>query len=85
MKVTNKWFNIGVVIVGTLLILRQFSVELSDFVEGLGYGAGIAFELIGVYAMNHLDGPGTHGINCILYIYFCPCEGNCKFSCKKYI
>lgn len=53
MKKSNLLFIIGALIVGIMMILRELSIKMPDFVEGLGLGMGIACELMGAYAMNH--------------------------------
>ncbi|MDP4185934.1 MAG: hypothetical protein Q8862_12340, partial [Bacteroidota bacterium] len=44
--------RIGIFIVGITLLLSHLT-NLPEFICGLGLGIGIAFELIGVYSMNH--------------------------------
>ena len=53
MKKPNKFLSIGLAIIAVMLLLKHFSIQLPDFIEGLGYGIGIAFELIGIYSINH--------------------------------
>ena len=53
MKCSNKFLKIGLVIITIMLILHIHLINLPDFFEGLGYGIGIALELIGIYSMNH--------------------------------
>jgi len=53
LKKPNKFISIGLVIVAIMQLLKHFSVQLTDSIEGLGFGIGIAFELIGIYFMNH--------------------------------
>ncbi|WP_186580845.1 hypothetical protein [Aquibacillus kalidii] len=53
MKKMSMCFPVGATIIVTMILLRQFEVHLPDFVMGLGYGVGIALELIGVYSMNN--------------------------------
>ncbi|EPY2274386.1 hypothetical protein ACXAUS_003283 [Clostridium sporogenes] len=53
MKKANKALIIGIFIIAITMNLRHFTIQLPEFVLGLGYGIGIAFELIGVYSINH--------------------------------
>ncbi|ADQ41928.1 hypothetical protein Calkr_2494 [Caldicellulosiruptor acetigenus I77R1B] len=34
-----------------MLLLKHFSVQFPDFIEGLGYGIGVGLELFGIYLM----------------------------------
>ncbi|WP_042461816.1 hypothetical protein [Neobacillus dielmonensis] len=53
MKGPNKYFRIGTVIIAIMLFLHIYHIHLPDFIEGLGYGSGIALELLGIYTMKH--------------------------------
>ncbi|AUM95289.1 hypothetical protein RSJ11_09075 [Clostridium sporogenes] len=53
MKKPNRTLSIGIFIIVITTILRHFTIQLPEFTLGLGYGIGIAFELIGVYSINH--------------------------------
>lgn len=53
MKKLNRTLSIGIFIIVITTILRHFTIQLPEFTLGLGYGIGIAFELIGVYFINH--------------------------------
>ncbi|MCM3568962.1 hypothetical protein [Neobacillus mesonae] len=53
MKRPNKFLRTGLVITAVMFFLHIYSIQLPDFIEGLGYGCGIAFMLIGIYAVNH--------------------------------
>ena len=55
-KSSNKSYgmfivSIGLFVIGTMMILKHFSTNLPDFIYGLIYGIGFAFELIGIFAM----------------------------------
>ncbi|NEZ52907.1 hypothetical protein FCV20_13190 [Clostridium botulinum] len=52
-KKANKTLIIGIFIITITTSLRHFTIQLPEFVLGLGYGIGIALELIGVYSINH--------------------------------
>lgn len=52
LKKINKTLSIGLLIVAITLLLKHV-VQLPEFICGLGYGTGIAFELIGAYSINH--------------------------------
>jgi len=52
-KKPNKALIIGIFIISITTILRNFLIQLPEFILGLGYGIGIVFELIGVYSINH--------------------------------
>ncbi|EJO5346560.1 hypothetical protein NRP93_000611 [Clostridium botulinum] len=53
MKKPNKTLIIGIFIISITTILRNFLIQLPEFILGLGYGIGIALELIGVYSIKH--------------------------------
>ena len=53
MNKPNKLVGIGLIIISTTLLLKNCSIQLPEFIAGLGLGCGIAFELIGAYSMNH--------------------------------
>lgn len=53
MKKSNTFLRVGMAIIGIMFLLKICSIHLPDFIEGLGFGAGIALELIGIYAINH--------------------------------
>ncbi|ACA53722.1 hypothetical protein ACLD43_04970 [Clostridium botulinum] len=53
MKKANKALVIGIFIIAITTSLRHFTIQLPEFVLGLGYGVGIALELIGLYSINH--------------------------------
>ncbi|KGO13241.1 hypothetical protein [Clostridium botulinum] len=53
MKKPNRTLSIGIFIIAITTILRHFTIQLPEFILGLGYRIGIAFELIGVYSINH--------------------------------
>lgn len=46
-------FWAGTVIIAFLFFCHLYSVRLPDFLVGLGYGIGIALELIGLYHVKH--------------------------------
>jgi len=49
----SNHFRIGTAIIAIMLLLHISSIHLPDFMEGLGYGSGIALALIGIYAKKH--------------------------------
>ena len=53
MKKPNRTLSIGIFIIVITTILRHFTIQLPEFILGLGYGIGIAFELIGGYSINY--------------------------------
>lgn len=53
LKKPNTTLSIGIFIIVITTILRHFTIQLPEFILGLGYGIGIGFELIGVYSINH--------------------------------
>ncbi|KEJ00764.1 membrane protein [Clostridium botulinum A2B7 92] len=53
MKKPNKTLSTGIFIIAITTILRHFLIQLPEFALGLGYGVGIALELIGAYSINH--------------------------------
>jgi len=53
LKKRNKFMKVGLLIIAIILLPKNFSAQLPDFIQGLGYGVGIALELIGIYSINH--------------------------------
>ncbi|WP_234121498.1 hypothetical protein [Clostridium hydrogenum] len=53
MKKINKSMKIGLCIIAMVLLLKNLSVPLPDFIQGLGLGIGIGLELLGIYHLNH--------------------------------
>ncbi|AGK97947.1 hypothetical protein [Clostridium pasteurianum] len=49
----NKFLSIGLFIAGIALFLKNSSIPLPDFIDGLLLGSGIGLELIGIYSMNY--------------------------------
>jgi hypothetical protein len=47
----DKLVGMGLIIMSTTLLLKNCSIQLPEFIAGLGLGCGIAFELIGAYSM----------------------------------
>lgn len=51
MKKTNKFLNIAMLILASILLSKNvFEVNLPHYVVGLGYGAYITFMVLGVYS-----------------------------------
>lgn len=53
MKKYNYFISAGLLIISLMLILKHFAIQLPDFIQGFGYGIGIALELMGAYLVNH--------------------------------
>jgi len=51
LKKRNKFMKVGLLIIAIILLPKNFSAQLPDFIQGLGYGVGIALELIGIYVL----------------------------------
>lgn len=53
MQKLNKLMKIGLAIIPIMLLLKNLSIQLPDYLQGLFLGIGIGFELIGIYSINH--------------------------------
>jgi len=50
MKKLNKYMLLGLLIIGAMLVLNQFSL-IPDFIFGMGMGMGFGIEIVGIFAM----------------------------------